>query len=77
MNIPTLIYKNNEIDAVNTSNINEDIYEQEWRRQSSLEKKGTCAIIGDSVLRGTDQTCMSRKSLIKVRRFLGATVKSM
>ena len=41
---------------------------------SHLWSKGTCAIIGNSMLRGIGETCISSK---RFRRFLGATVKDI
>lgn len=39
--------------------------------------KGTCVIIGDSMLEGVDERKMSSKRLIKVRKFPGATIDDM
>ena len=42
---------------------------------SHLWFKSTCTIIGYSMFRGTGETCMSCKRLIKVRSFPGAAVR--
>ena len=49
--------------------------------QKELKKhpwpKGTCVIVGDSMLEGIDERKMSSKRLIKVRKFPGATIDDM
>ena len=39
--------------------------------------KGTCLIAGDSMAEGTDERRMSRKWVVKVRKFPGATISDV
>ena len=45
--------------------------------RSGVWRKGTCAIVGDSVLNGIDERRISKTHLVKVRFFLGARIKHM
>ena len=52
-------------------------YLQTGMKKDVICGQGTCAIFGDSILRGIDETYMSSKRLIKFRSFPGATVKDV
>ena len=45
--------------------------------RSGAWRKGTCAIVGDSMLNGVDERRISKTHPLKVRFFLGARIKDM